>query len=116
MGYGEVGGGGSVKWQMVHGGSGGGSGYDPNPPAGAGRFIVKLDTVPGTPPTMLQFPIQETNRHQIQIVWVPASAVPENATQAQMQTALNNELNVQKQELTTRGAELGQAEGRSSAF
>lgn len=117
MGYGEVGGGGSVKWQMVHGssgtGSGGGSGYDPNPPANAGKFIVKVDKGGGVV-TILQCDIQEMNHHQIQIVWVPAGTVAEEATQEQLQTALNNELANQQKELRDRANALGQGGGSSA--
>src|SRR5215813_14820394 len=110
MGYGEVGGGGSVRWQMVHGnsgtGSGGGAGYDPDPAPNSGKFIVKLDTGSG-PPKISQFPIQEMNRHQIQIVWVPASAVSAGASDDELQAALDNELAKQRGELRDRGSALG---------
>jgi|KBSMisStaDraftv2_1062788.scaffolds.fasta_scaffold302015_2 hypothetical protein len=119
MGYGEVGGGGSVRWQMVHGnsgtGSGGGSGYDPDPPANTGKFIVKVDRGTG-PPTIVQCPIQEMNHHQIQIVWVPASTVADDATPAVLQTALDQELEKQRQELRTRGDALGQQDASSSKY
>jgi hypothetical protein len=102
---------------MVHSnsgpGSGGGAGYDPNPAANTGKFIVKLDTGSGSP-TIIQFPIQEANRHQIQIVWVQGAVSP-SASQEELQTALNDELERQRQELITRGTQLGQQGGGSSA-
>ena len=117
MGYGEVGGGGSVRWQMVHGnsgtGSGGGAGHDPDPAPNTGKFIVKVDRGPaGT--TILQCAIQEMNHHQIQIVWVPAGAVSAGASEQELQAALDNELANQQQELRNRGNALGQGGGSSA--
>jgi hypothetical protein len=78
MGYGEIGGGGSVNWQMLHGGNpGGGSGHDPDPPRGQGRFVVKINTGAGVQ-VVGPFLIQDDNPRQIQIVW-SGSAGPEAA-------------------------------------
>ena len=74
MGYGEVGGGGSVLWRIRHKGNGqgegharGGKGRDPIPEPGTnGEFWVVIDGKPYGP-----FPIDHKNRRQIQIVWTP---------------------------------------------
>ena len=64
MGYGEVGGGGSVDWLVVHGGNLGiSSGSDPHPPKATGKFIVFIgNEAPKVVPL--------TTR--IRIVWVDA--------------------------------------------
>ena len=65
MGYGEVGGGGSVDWLVVHGGNLGISyGTDPHPPKATGKFIVFI----GNGPPVAVVPL--TTR--IRIVWVDA--------------------------------------------
>jgi hypothetical protein len=68
MGYGEVGGGGSVLWHVVHGGDvGGGAGRDPRPSRfETGEFVVFINGQKYGP-----FPIDYGNPRQIQIVWSP---------------------------------------------
>ncbi len=68
MGYGEVGGGGSVLWHVVHGGDGGGgAGRDPRPNRPEnGQFHVWINgEFIGT------YAIDHGNPRQIQIVWGP---------------------------------------------
>ena len=76
MGYGEIGGGGSVHWKMKHGGAGGngqgspngGNGRDPKPePSEGGTFTILVNGVPFGPPV----PIDFNNRRQIQVIWSP---------------------------------------------
>jgi hypothetical protein len=74
MGYGEVGGGGSVDWLVVHGGNLGISyGSDPHPPKATGKFIVFIGN---EAPRVLPL----TTR--IRIVWVdaPGTATEQNIT------------------------------------
>ena len=101
MGYGEVGGGGSVKWTMVHGSSGGGVGFDPNPPKGQGIFVVKIDTGNGPPQVIGPFDVQE-NPRQIQIVWAAKGGAPLSAD-----ALLEDELNKARTEARRRAEDLG---------
>lgn len=76
MGYGEFGGGGSVQWRIV-GSNTGDAGYDPVPPHGQGKFLVKINTGTGAPVVIGPFPIQDNNPHQIQIIWTTRGGGPE---------------------------------------
>ena len=67
MGLAEFGGGGSVKWRVVHGDKKEkGKDKDPQPVSGAGgSFVVVMNGILQT------FPIDDMNPHQIQIYWPP---------------------------------------------
>jgi hypothetical protein len=68
MGYGEVGGGGSVDWVIAHGGDlGFASGTDPHPPNANGKFVVRIET---TPPIVHVVPLAT----KIRIRWVEVQA------------------------------------------
>jgi hypothetical protein len=76
VGYGELGGGGSVHWRMRHGGSGGngngnangGNGRDPKPsPAEGGTFTILVNGAVVAGP----IPIDFGNQRQIEIIWSP---------------------------------------------
>ena len=65
MGLAEFGGGGSVKWRVVHGDKKEkGKDKDPQPVSG-GSFVVVMNGILQT------FPIDDMNPHQIQIYWPP---------------------------------------------
>jgi hypothetical protein len=84
MGYGEVGGGGSVLWHVVHGGDPGvAAGRDPRPASAEnGRFAVWINgQLIGT------FPIDHGNPRQIQIVWSPHTEADRDNLAAAVQAA-----------------------------
>lgn len=66
MGLAEFGGGGSVKWRVMHGDKKEKKDKDTQPASG-GDFVVVLDM--GGTPEQFQFPIDASNPRQIQIYW-----------------------------------------------
>lgn len=65
MGLAEFGGGGSVKWRVVHGNGKEKKDKDSKPASG-GDFVVVING------NVQQFPIDENNPRQIQVYWPQA--------------------------------------------
>ena len=66
MGYGQFGGGGSVKWKVHHNRGNETRGHDRDAPPG-GMFYVHLPDGQVTGP----YPIDENNERQITVAWTP---------------------------------------------